>query len=61
MTDVNWMKSSRSGKQGNCVIWDIREDEVVVGHSRKPGVFISYTRAEWETFVEGVKLGEADL
>ena len=59
---VSWRKSSRSGKQGNCVTWDIRDDEVLVGHSKMPGVIlVRYTRAEWQAFVEGVKLGEADL
>jgi hypothetical protein len=62
MADVNWRKSSRSGKAGNCVIWVKNGNEVWVSHSKTPDMILArYTLAEWRAFTDGVKLGEADL
>lgn len=62
MTDVNWVKSSRSGKQGNCVMAARVGDEIWVGDSKRPGeVCAKYTLIEWAAFREGVALGEFDL
>jgi|1185.fasta_scaffold711009_1 hypothetical protein len=59
MADVNWVKSSLSGKQGNCVVVTKKQNEIWVGHSKMPGEILArYTLAEWNAFLGGVALGE---
>lgn len=59
-----WWKSSRSNGGGdNCVEVAETADGYAVRDSkaRGTGPELSFTRAEWAAFVEGVKLGEFDL
>jgi Domain of unknown function (DUF397) len=60
--NASWRKSSVSGKQGNCVLWAPVEDGVLIGDSKRPGEILGkFTIPEWEAFIAGVKIGEADL
>jgi hypothetical protein len=62
MADVNWVKSRRSGKQGNCVL-AARDDngDVLLGDSKHPGVICArYTAEEWTAFLGGVRDGDFD-
>jgi len=36
-------------------------DRIMVRHSRDPQAVLSFTRAEWQAFLAGVKAGEFDL
>ena len=63
MADVNWVKSRRSGKQGNCVLVarDPENGDILVGDSKHPGVICArYTDAEWTAFLGGVRDGDFD-
>ncbi|WP_326821213.1 DUF397 domain-containing protein [Streptosporangium sp. NBC_01756] len=73
LTGATWRKSSRSGSSGgNCVEVAV-VDAPGTGHkadlgslhvlrdSKDPdGAKLFFTRAEWDAFVAGVKLGEFD-
>lgn len=60
--DVRWVKSGRSGPQGNCVeIAELPRGLVAVRNSRDPGgAALVYTRSEMEALVLGVKDGDFD-
>jgi hypothetical protein len=60
---LRWTKSSLSQVQ-DCVEWAVTHDGrgVHVRDSKDPaGMVLRFARAEWDTFVGGVKQGEADL
>lgn len=59
-TDLDWIKSSLSYANGNCVeIADLGAGNVGVRNSRRPdGEVLSFTAAEWQAFVGGVLNGE---
>jgi hypothetical protein len=63
---VGWHISTRSQSNGgSCVEAGPLRDgsgRVAVRHShRRDGAVIVYTRAEWEAFTAGVRLGEFDF
>jgi hypothetical protein len=61
LTDVRWLKSSRSGPTGgNCVeIAVLSGGDVAMRNSRHPdGPALIFTRPEWEAFCGGVADGE---
>ncbi|MFD7817634.1 DUF397 domain-containing protein [Streptomyces sp. NPDC059785] len=60
--DVVWVKSRRSGADGNCVAPALPTDgQVAVRNSRDPqGPVLVCTRAELAAFVAGAKDGEFD-
>jgi hypothetical protein len=66
MTDLAglvWRKSSRSnGNGGECVeVADLPDGSRAVRDSKdRSGPVLHFTPAEWQAFVEGVKLGEFD-
>jgi Domain of unknown function (DUF397) len=66
MTDLAgavWRKSSRSnGNGGECVeVADLPDGSRAVRDSKdRSGPTLRFTPAEWQAFVEGVKLGEFD-
>lgn len=62
-TGLAWRKSARSGPQGgNCVeVADLPDGGVAVRDSKDPdGPKLSFTLAEWQAFIGGVKDGEFD-
>jgi Domain of unknown function (DUF397) len=66
LASVDWHISTRSNSNGGeCVEAGPLRDgsgRVAVRHSHHPhGAVIVYTRAEWEAFTVGVRLGEFDF
>ena len=59
---VTWVKSRRSGAQGNCVeMAQLADGGVAVRNSRYPdGPALLYTRAEIEALILGAKDGDFD-
>jgi Domain of unknown function (DUF397) len=57
-----WVRSRRSGSQGNCVeIAELSDGAVAVRNSRHPrGPALVYTRAEIEALILGAKDGDFD-
>ena len=60
LVDVVWVKSSRSGTNGNCVeVAFLGEDRVALRDSKDPeGPVLRFNRGEWLAFVDGVVDGE---
>ncbi|GIE27985.1 hypothetical protein Ait01nite_010300 [Actinoplanes italicus] len=58
--DVTWRKSSRSNAQGDCVeVADSLPTVVAVRDSKDPdGGTLTFTRAQWTAFINGIKRGE---
>ena len=66
MTDLEleWIKSVASGSQGgNCIEVAFKDNgDVAVRNSKDPdGPVLTFTRPEWDAFVEGAKDGEFDV
>ena len=59
---VTWVKSRRSGAQGNCVeMAQLADGGVAVRNSRHPdGPALLYTKAEIEALILGAKDGDFD-
>jgi hypothetical protein len=59
---LRWVKSSLSVYNGNCVeVAGLADDTIHVRDSKHPrGTVLSFTQAEWDAFVGGVRLGEFD-
>ncbi len=58
---VVWRKSSLSGANGDCVEVAVTPGQVLVRDSEDPcGPLLSFTRAQWNCFLEGVRRGEFD-
>jgi predicted secreted Zn-dependent protease len=56
---VVWRKSSLSGANGNCVEVALTPRQVLVRDSEDPsGPLLTFTFAQWECFIEGVRRGE---
>ncbi len=61
---TNWRKSTRSGGGGdNCVeVAFSVEGDIGVRDSKNPsGPVLEFNQAEWEAFIEGIRLGEFDI
>ncbi|MEV4532538.1 DUF397 domain-containing protein [Asanoa sp. NPDC049518] len=60
--DVTWVKSRRSGAQGNCVeLARLADGAVAVRNSRDPeGPALIFTPAEMTSMFHGVTAGEFD-
>jgi hypothetical protein len=56
----NWIKSSLSAYNGNCVeVAGLTEHTIRVRDSKNPGgAVLSFTQAEWDAFIGGVFNGE---
>ena len=58
--DLDW-RVSRTCDGGACVMVARQGDRVVFGNTRHPnGPVYTYTRAEWNAFLAGAKLGDFD-
>jgi len=59
---AQWIKSSLSMANGNCVeVTGLTGDVIRVRDSKKPrGAELGFTPAEWDAFVGGVRNGEFD-
>ncbi|WP_246570865.1 DUF397 domain-containing protein [Kineosporia corallincola] len=60
LANVAWIKSSRSGVNGNCVeVAFLGEGRVALRDSKDPqGPVLRFTRGEWTAFIQGVAEGE---
>ena len=58
----NWVKSSLSFANGNCVeVASLPDDEIGVRNSRESeGAVLRFTSDEWHAFLGGVRNGEFD-
>lgn len=46
---------------GNCVRVAARDESIIIGDTKHPdGPVLSYDRAEWMAFVEGIRQGDFD-
>ena len=58
---LNWVKSSLSFSNGNCVEVAGLTDGIVVRNSKDPlGPVLQFTLDEWRAFVGGIRNGEFD-
>jgi Domain of unknown function (DUF397) len=59
---ANWVKSSLSFSNGNCVeVASLADDEIGVRNSRDAaGAILRFTPDEWHAFLGGVRNGEFD-
>lgn len=61
-SDTDFAKSSYCvSPPGGCVEVAIKDGVVAVRDAKKPEDMLFFTKAEWETFVRGVKTGEFDI
>jgi hypothetical protein len=58
----NWIKSSYSSHNGNCIeVSGLASDRIRVRDSKNPqGGILNFTTAEWDAFIGGVCNGEFD-
>jgi hypothetical protein len=57
-----WTKSTRSGNNGACVeVCDFGDGVGVRDSKDRKGPALSFTPAEWQSFLHGAKKGEFDL
>ena len=59
LTGAVWIKSSYSTNNGNCVEVAQLPGGVVMRDSKDPdGAALTFTRAEWDAFLLGIRAGE---
>ena len=57
---LSWRTALRCNG-GDCVRIAPSGEMIVIGDSKNPdGPFLKYSRAEWKTFVEGIRQGDFD-
>lgn len=63
MQRLTWVKSSKSGTNGNCVeVWQGVDGQVLVRNSNDRGNgHLVFTKDEWTAFTAGVMEGEFDV
>ncbi len=62
LSQTVWRKTRRSGLDGCVEVAFIGGTHVAVRHSKdRSGLVLTFSRAEWEAFVGGVREGEFDL
>jgi len=62
LSQAVWRKSRRSGYDGCVEVAFIEGAQVAVRHSKdRSGPVLTFSRAEWEAFVVGVRDGEFDV
>jgi hypothetical protein len=61
VSDTEWHKASASDDSGQCVEVRRQGDTVHVRDTKnREGALLSFSPAEWQAFVKGVKAGEFD-
>jgi hypothetical protein len=56
-----WIKASKSYSNGACVeLAPSGDEEILLRDSKNPDVLLSYSPAEIDAFIDGVKRGEFD-
>ncbi|NJC69748.1 DUF397 domain-containing protein [Planosporangium thailandense] len=63
-TDTPWFKSTRSGSNGGQCVEVRRHDGAIQVRDSKAegtGPVLTFSRDEWEAFIEGARRGEFDL
>jgi hypothetical protein len=61
LSQAVWRKSTRSGFDGCVEVALVEGPRVAVRHSKdRTGPVLTFSRAEWEAFVGGVRDGEFD-
>ena len=61
MKDLNWIKATASGTEGQCVQMAGENGAVHVRDSKNPhGPMLTFTRAEFAAWLDGAKKGEFD-
>lgn len=56
-----WVKSTRTGSNGQCVEVNDTGEALLLRDSKDPaGPVLRFTQDEWKAFINGVKLGEFD-
>jgi predicted secreted Zn-dependent protease len=59
--DLTWYKARRSNGSGACVEVATAAGSILVRDSKDPhGPVLTYTKAEWDAFLDGAKKGEFD-
>jgi predicted secreted Zn-dependent protease len=57
---ITW-KVAQKCNEGGCIRVASQSDQILIGDSKNPsGLVLSYTRDEWNAFVEGVRHGDFD-
>ena len=57
---LNWIKASKSMSNGACVELAPYGGSILLRDSKNPGVFLTYSPAEIDAFLDGAKRGEFD-
>jgi hypothetical protein len=56
--ELNWLIACNGGE---CIRVAPRGDQIIIGDSKKPGgPVLTYSRAEWHAFVDGIRQGHFD-
>lgn len=60
---MKWQKSSlcRADTPMCVEIYGLESEFVAIRDSKRPHIVVTVTREEWQSFIDGVKLGEFDL
>ena len=57
---ITW-KVAKKCNDGGCIRVASQSDQILIGDTKNPsGPVLSYTRDEWNAFVEGVRHGDFD-
>jgi hypothetical protein len=57
---LTWIKASKSISNSACVELAPYSGSILLRDSKNPGVFLSYSPAEIDAFLDGAKKGEFD-
>lgn len=57
---LKWIKAKKSMPSGACVELAPSGDAILLRDSKNPGVWLSYSMAEIDAFLDGAKKGEFD-